>query len=147
VSDFVVNEWLWSDAFGENEPGGQQRALGVITKLAQSEHRLVVLRGSPFDQKAWACCKASRIGTSQLATAFVRLIRQDLRRCLELDAAHTAQLTPELANSIKADDHYLVRSQLTVAGSILVTTDAPLREIVLAAGLPCLSRDEFLTLL
>jgi hypothetical protein len=61
---------------------------------------------------------------------------------IKLDDA--CNLPEELATSIKLDDHYLVRAQLSVSGSVLVTTDAPLREIVTGRGLPCLSRKEFL---
>ena len=51
---------------------------------------------------------------------------------------------PPTRLSVKPDD--LVRAQLTVYGSVLVTADAPLREIVLRAGLKCLLREEFLSL-
>jgi len=54
-------------------------------------------------------------------------------------------LSDDLASSIKPDDHYLIQAQLNVSGAVLVTTDTPLREVVLKTGLQCLSREEFLS--
>ena len=142
---FVINEWLWSDSSGSNRPDVQRQALDLVTKLAESDHQIVVIVGSPFDQKAWACCKSTNTVVSDLARTYVTMIRQNLDRCLLLTPEAVAELPQDLASSIKLDDHYLVQAQLSVSGAVLVTTDAPLREVVSNAGLLCLAREAFLT--
>ena len=142
---FVINEWLWADSSGDNGPHAQRQALDLIRKLAESNHRIVVIEGSPFDQKAWACCKDMNAAVGRLAAAYVTTVRQNSDRCLLLKPEAGVALPDDLASSIKPDDQYLVEAQLRVAGAVLVTTDVPLREVVLKAGLPCLSREEFLS--
>ncbi len=144
---FVINEWLWEDSAGHNGLAAQRDAFDVITKLAASQHQIVVIEGSAFDQKAWACCTSADARTRDLARHFLGAIRIDSDRCRLLEAQTAATLPDELASSIKADDQYLVNAQLTVEGSVLVTTDGPLREIVRHAGLRCIWREEFLAIL
>ena len=141
---FVINEWLWADSSGENGLVAQREVLDLVVTLASSYDQIVVIIGSAFDQKAWACCKSPNPLALTLARTFVASIRQNSDRCRLLDAEAVAVLPDDLASSIKADDHYLVRAQLTVASATLITTDGPLQEIVRQAGLPCLTREEFI---
>ena len=142
---FVINEWLWADSSGSNGPHAQRQALDLVTKLAESDHQIVVIVGSPFDQKAWACCKTTNTAVRGLAVTYVTTVRQNSDRCLLLKHEAAVGLSDDLASSIKPDDHYLVQAQLSVAGAVLVTTDMPLREVGVKAGLQCLSREEFLS--
>jgi len=142
---FIINEWLWADASGDNGRDAQRQTLDIMEWLASSEHQIVVIEGSPFDRKAWALCKSTTTVPVILAKTFVTNIRQNSNRCIVLTSEQTAELPHELSISVKPDDHYLVRAQLGVADSTLVTTDQPLRDKLTAIGLPCLSRDEFLT--
>lgn len=141
---FVINEWLWADSSGENGPSAQRQALDLIRGLAQSDHQIVIIVGSAFDQKAWACCKSTNTAARDLATAYVTTIRQNLDRCLLIRPEAAADLPDHLASLINPDDHYLIRAQLSVPGAVLITTDAPLRALMSEAGLPCLSREEFI---
>jgi len=43
VAKFVINEWLWHDAAGDNGLEGQRRALRAITWLAGSDNQIVVI--------------------------------------------------------------------------------------------------------
>jgi len=142
---FVINEWLWSDLAGSNGPQAQREAFIVIEKLPVSDHQIVFIEGSSFDQKAWNLCKSTNpMIVQRIAGAYVANLRQNSDRCLILKPEAAAPLPDQLASKIKPDDHYLVQTQLSVAGAILVTTDNPLREAVGEAGLNCLSREEFL---
>ena len=67
----------------------------------------------------------------------------ELRSLHIVEVSLAAALPDELARAIKPDDHYLVRAQLSAKESVLITTDRPLREVAMQAGLPCLSREEF----
>jgi hypothetical protein len=142
---FVINEWLWHDCSGENGVGAQKEALAVIWGLTASQHQIIVIEGSGFDQKAWSTCKMVETTVVTLAKTFVTSIRQNSDRCrlLKLDTA--VELPAQFVASVKPDDHYLVRALLTVPGSILITTDEPLCEIVQGSGLTCILREEFLS--
>lgn len=141
---FVINEWLWADSSGDNGRDRQKEAFDVIVKLSTSGHRIVVIGGSRFDQKAWRLCKSTDTNVAQIAKAYVTILRMNSDRCLSLKSENVAPLPDHLSHSIKDDDHYLVRAQLSVNDAILVTTDEPLRNVVTQAGLSCLSREEFL---
>jgi hypothetical protein len=146
VADFVINEWLWDDSSGGNGLQHQREAFDCITKLAASDHRIVVIEGSSFDQKAWRLCKSTNpMIVQRIAGAYVASVRQNFDRCLILKPEAVAPLPQQFAAVIKPDDHYLVQAQLSVVGAVLVTTDEPLRDAVGKAGLSCLSREEFLS--
>ena len=145
MADFVINEWLWSDISGKNGLQLQRETFSVIEKLPASDHRIVIIEGSAFDQKAWNLCKSSNpMLVQRIAGAYVANVRANSDRCLILKSEAVVSLPEELASATKADDHYLLRAQLAVTGAILVTTDAPLQETAIKAGLKCLSREEFL---
>ncbi len=143
---FVINEWLWDDSSGKNGLQAQQEALNVITMLAVSDHQIVVVEGSQFDQKAWKLCKSTNpMIVQRIAGAYVANVRQNSDRCLILKPEAVVALPDELASATNPDDHYLLQAQLSVTGAVLVTTDNPLREAVGKTGLSCLSREEFLS--
>jgi hypothetical protein len=142
---FVINEWLWADSSGQNLRAAQRETFNFISLLPSSNHQIVFIEGSPFDQKAWNLCKSADPIVAAIASAFVRSVRQNSDRCLILKAEEATTAIPEnLAAETKPDDHYLLQAMLSVRDSVLVTTDGPLREAVIRAGLPCLSREEFL---
>ncbi len=142
---FVINEWLWADLSGGNGPLAQKEAFGVIEKLPASDHQIVIIQGTSFDQKAWGMCKSPNMIVQRIAAAYVANVRQNPDRCQILKPDELAAMPNELASTIKLDDHYLVQAQLSVTGAVLVTTDEPLRNVVREAGLSCLSREEFLS--
>lgn len=144
MAAFVINEWLWADSFGDNGTERQKEAFNVIVKLSTSGHQVVVIVGSRFDEKAWRLCKSPNTTVAEIAKAYFGILRINSDRCLLLKSENVAALPDDLSQSIKDDDHYLVRAQLSVNGAILVTTDEPLRNVVKRAGLSCLSREEFL---
>jgi hypothetical protein len=141
---FVINEWLWSDMSGSNGPQFQREAFIVIERLPRSEHQIVVIQGSPFDQKAFRLCKSTNpMIVQRMAGAYMANLRLNLDRCVILQPEAVGPLPEELASKVDTKDHYLVQAQLTVAGAIIVTTDGPLREALNSAGLLSLAREDF----
>ncbi len=143
---FVINEWIWHDVAGQNEVSGprQQQAFDFIVKLTASDHQIVVVQGSAFDEKLKDNYYSNRALPRRIARIFFADVRDNLDRCLVRKSDDIPALSEELAASIKQKDHYLLQAQLSAPGSIIVTTDAPLCQRVRQAGLPCLSREEFL---
>jgi hypothetical protein len=144
VATFVINEWLWSDLSGDNGLPRQRDSFRVIEKLPASEHQIVVIERSAFDQKAWRMCKSADPVVGRIGGLYVSTVRQNSDRCLILSPASLVALPDNLASSTNPDDHYLLQAQLSVAGAILVSTDNPLRDAAERAGLHSLSREEFL---
>lgn len=146
MARFVINEWLWHDLGKQNGLANQQQALKVIETLATSDHQIVVIEGSPFDAKAWSLCKSADAVIAAIAGLYVKTLRENSDRCRLLYPDAVTALPAGLSNSprLKDDDHYLVQAQLTVPGAVIVTTDGPLRELLMEANLPCLSREQFL---
>jgi hypothetical protein len=145
VAIFVINEWLPEDCSGANGIKKQREAFDAIVLLASSSHTVIVMEGSPFEVKFWRLCRENRdIVIRGIAREYVLGLRQNIDRCLVLKPEEGANLPEALAASTKEDDHYLLRSQLAVPNSILVTTDGDLCQAAKTAGLTCLSREEFL---
>jgi|HubBroStandDraft_4_1064222.scaffolds.fasta_scaffold62957_1 hypothetical protein len=140
---FVINEWLWADSSGENGLQAQRETFNFVTQFAVSEHRMVFIEGSAFDQKAWKLCKSTNVIVGAIASAFVRSVRQNSDRCLILKPEGVITIPDELAAATKPEDHYLLHAMMSVGDSILITTDGPLREAVSRAGLACFSREDF----
>ncbi len=142
---FVINEWLWADLSGGNSVQAQREGFSVIVRLSASDHQIVVIEGSQFDQKAWNLCKSTKpMIVQRIAGVYVANLRQDSNRCLILKPEILPRLPQEIASVTNPDDHYLIQAQLAVTGAILVTTDGDLCAAVRQAGLTCLSREEFL---
>lgn len=142
---FVINEWLWADASGENGIDAQRQAFQFTTKLSASEDQIVVIEGSRFDQKTWNICKSNNTDAKRLVKTYLANVRLNSDRCLLLKLSAVAKIPHELASSTNPDDHYLIHAQLSVLGATIVTTDTDLHDAVMNAGLPCLFRNEFVT--
>jgi hypothetical protein len=143
VAVFVINEWLWHDVVGDNGESAMREALKVIEALSL-DHQIVVIEGSPFDQKAFASYQHKNMISARLAGLYVRDIRQNSDRCIVIRPAEAAEFPEALTSSVKPDDRYLVQALLSMPGSTLVTTDRDLFDAVRGAGLSCLSRNEFI---
>lgn len=145
MASFVINEWIWADASGVNGQQAQREAFATITKLTKSNHQIVVIEGSPSDQKVWQLCKSTDSVVVGIVRAYLTGLRFNLDRCVVLKQEAVTACPEDLLPLVKLDDRYLIEAQLTVPGSIIVTTDNPLRDTVIGtAGLPCLLRAEFL---
>ncbi len=122
----VSDEWLFHDLSGQNGDDKQEEALRFLVRLAQKKDRLVILEGSPFQEKVFELKKASehnadlrRISKSLdlniISNASVAhlLAQEDIKPM----PSHLAKLVP------REGDHYLFQAHLEVKGSFIVTTD------------------------
>lgn len=143
---FVVNEWLPEDSSGVNDSDAQKTALKAVELLASSSHQIVVIEGSKFEKKFYALAKNNTdVAVRGIARIYMMSLRFNSDRCIAIKSENASPIPPELASATKTDDHYLLHALLTVPGSTLVTTDVDLRAAVNNAGLPCLSREQFLS--
>jgi len=137
---------MWHDLAGENGHDHQGQVIKLIDNLVVSNHQVVIIEGSRFDQKAWALCNNEGPLVVKSVVAFVKNIRQNFDRCRILKMAEVCSLPEALSKVIKPDDHYLVQAQFAAEGATIVTTDNPLRSVLHSVGLKCISREEFLEL-
>ena len=114
---FVINEWLWADSSGSNGPHAQRQAFDVIRLLGDSDHQIAIIENSEFDRKAHTLCRSNEDIVRQIIKIFMMILRQDSNRCIVLKLDMAAILPERLAGSIKPDDRYLVRAQLSISGS------------------------------
>ena len=143
MTEYVVNEWLWADLARDNGDIARRETFETIAKFAASSDRLILVAESEFDRKAWLLCKSPDITTRRMGAAFIRLIRQNANRCCLVRSGDLFPLPAEISAAVKPDDHYLVQACRTFPGSVLVTTDRPLAEIVTTHGIACMEREEF----
>ncbi|MEW5815038.1 MAG: hypothetical protein AB1798_06540 [Spirochaetota bacterium] len=141
---FALNEWIWADISGANGTSHISLAIQFLEAFIKSPHQIVVVSGSPFDQKAWDICRSQHSLGKRVAKLFVVQIRQDETRARIVSPSELKELPSALADQIKDDDRYLVRTLVTFPEAILVTTDTPLRSILSERNLKAISREEFL---
>jgi hypothetical protein len=144
MAEYVLNEWIWADALGENGRSHQIEALQVLEGLDRGPDSIVVVNGSRFHAKAWKLCSATTPPARQIGRDFKMKFLYNSLKCRLLDETELAEI-PSSLQGVKPDDRYLVRAQLTVPGSIIVTTDAPLKTILDAASIPCEHREQFVS--
>jgi len=142
MADYVLNEWVWADAVGENGRTRQLEAFQVLSALSERSDRIVVVKGSSFYAKAWKLCIAMTLPAREIAQFFKLNFLFNSDKCRLLNESELEQFPLSLSD-VKNDDQYLVRAQLTATGSVIITTDRPLKAALDQAGIPCEHRDDF----
>lgn len=140
---YVVNEWLWHDLSGDNGIELQERAVAFLLAFVQSPDLIVVVQGSPFDSKAWGFCCYTDVRRRSIARLF-KSLRLDSLKCRILHAEALPELPENLAAKAKPDDHYLIQAAIAVDGSVIITTDEPLKSVLDLATIGAILRDPFL---
>ncbi len=142
MADLILNEWVWADSLGENGIDRQKQTFRLLERLASGPDRIVVARDSSFHQKAWKLCAPSSRPGREIAKFFKLEFLYNSRNCLILDE-QSLPLFPSNLGGVSPDDQYLVRAQTAVQGSVIVTTDTPLKAALDGHGIPCELRDAF----
>jgi len=146
--EFVINEWFldWHrpDASAED----QQRARVFVAWLLQSDHKIVLLRQSPFTKKLNDYRRQFPYHPmcQQYLKIFFSQIFGDPDKCRILETAPTLseEMETKLAVGNFGSDRYLFQSATDAAQKIIVTTDQRLiRHISLTDGFNLLSTDDF----
>lgn len=142
MADYVLNEWVWADAVGENGGTRQVEAFQFLNALSRRSDRIIVVEGSSFHEEAWKLCISTTLPAREIAQFFKLNFLFNNEKCRLLSESELEEFPPSLTD-VKDDDKYLVRAQLTATGSVIITTDGPLKAALDEAGIPCEHRDEF----
>jgi hypothetical protein len=143
----VINEWIFHDLMGENGENRRRESTQFLERLADSQDVLVVMIGTPWTRKAIDLLSHGDMRTRLGSKTLHLKIIQSSRKCLLL--SHCVPLmAPAVADArskAKAEDRYLVDAYIAGEAEVLVTSDAPLQDI-LAKVLKVQDRDAFLRL-
>ena len=126
--EFVMNEWYLDWHRPDESPENQEKARKILAWLQTSEHRIIVLRGSPFHKKL--NLYSSRIGypMAMYLKVFFGKIFDDPVKCRILE--EPPPLTTDIESKFEvgnfASDRYLFQSAETTNEKIIVTTDTKL---------------------
>ena len=131
--DIVVNEWLLEYLRPDADADHMDLALKFVSAWAEKHDRVVIRRTSPFVQKFYGYMKQFGWDAAfkRRFSGLNRLLFVNSDKTLILDDCDVKELPEVLADGIPADDKYLIELWSSVPGSVVVTTDGRLKDILL----------------
>lgn len=142
MADIVIDEWLWSDLSGDNSDEAQKEAFEFIQAIYNKCDRIVTVKGSKFNQKAFDLCKHTDVKRREIVKYYKAKIWFNSKKSLNLEQSALKPVPDHISKATKEDDHYLIRAYLTADASVIVTTDNPLKTAV-NNDIKCQFRNEF----
>ena len=144
MSFFVINEWIWHNLSENHDTLEFREAVTVVYGISELKHSMVILRGSRFEYKLnhFVDRSGSTRVTRELSAVIRDAIYINAGKCIWIENEDVPPFPDNLAG-IKEEDQYLVRAQLCVPSSIIVSTDEPLMKILRQAELPFQTRNDF----
>ena len=127
---FVVNEWLLHDlAGGKDEKAArrQDEARKFLIMLKKKCDRIVIIKDSPWAQKAYKLMKIEQQTVRVLSKLLQLQIIGDPKKCLELPSNPVSMVPETVSKLVSADDLYLFEAYFAANASALVTTDERLQ--------------------
>lgn len=144
MGEIIIDEWIWADLAGENSREAKKSAFNFICKIFDKCDRIVMVKGSKYNQKLWTFCKnAKSVWDCQVVKYYLYRFYYNMSKSVLLEGNALKLLPEQLANETNADDHYLVQALLTTGAQIFVTTDTGLKDVLNKFGHNCVLRDEF----
>ena len=140
---FILDEWLWSDASGENGNVRQRETFQFVFAIFHICDRIVVVRGSKFQDKASSFWKHTDTARRTFARFFTESILYNSAKTQFLDPDQLAALPDNLMQETQPEDRHLAQAQLTTRDSIVITTDTGLISALEHHRVPCKHRDNF----
>lgn len=142
MADYILNEWVWADLFDNSNIARRDQTFEIFVTLKKNADRLISVKPSSFERKAWTLCKAAQRPQREFAKFIAANVLFDSERCLFIPADNLDPLPGNL-HAVNIDDQYLVKALLKVPESTLITIDNPLLEILRDSGHAAMHRDDF----
>jgi hypothetical protein len=142
----VINEWLLHDMRGDNGPDAQKQTQAFLEAFRSGPNRIVVLRESKWDNKAWALWTEQDARVQVLSKLLYLGVLIDPLKCSHLNPDQVQLLPPGLAEQVPPDDAYLFQTALAAGARTIVTTDGRLIAAVPAATqyeIRLITRDDY----
>jgi len=140
----ILNEWVWADCKGTNGNERRSQTNRFLQAIFESADKVIIVKGSPFYKKAWNLCTAVDRPSRDIAKYFTRNYLYNSNKCLILAEQELTDITGTLSQSVKNDDHYLVKAAQTVPDSLIITTDNPLCKALNKFNIDCVMRDAYI---
>lgn len=138
---FIINEWLWADLDGKNGKEKQKETIDFLKTLCKKCDKIVVAKGSKFQEKEREFSKKSiDVVRRNIIKFYLYNIKFNPQKYEEIDI-HTEKKID--LNGINPDDHYLVYTY-NKTKTLIITTDTKLLEVLKSKNIPCKLRDQFL---
>ncbi len=130
--EIVVNEWLLDYLRPDAEKSHNKLAVKFIENWVRGCYRVVIRKQSPFSKKLFDYMKQSEPSPS-MHRPFSKLHKQlflDSDKTVILDERDIRELPQELEAKAHSEDIYLLEAAYSRPGSIIVTTDAKLKDVL-----------------
>ncbi|MBK7938433.1 MAG: hypothetical protein IPJ82_15740 [Lewinellaceae bacterium] len=126
--EFVINEWYLDWHRPDESPENQAKARKFLEWLTTGEHRIVLLRGSPFHRKLNVYSSSIGYPMTQFLKVFFGKIFDNPEKCriLETPPELPFEILKKLSVGNFASDCDLFQSAETTDEKIIVTTDTKL---------------------
>jgi hypothetical protein len=142
---FVMDEWLWADAAGENGEIRQRDTIDLMFAIYEICDRLVIVRGSPFYEKAIHFWRHTNQPCRQFAKFFHELILYNSEKAELLDYGQLRNLPEGLELETQPEDRYLAQAHFVLPQSKVITTDTALKSALQRHSVACEHRDDFIS--
>jgi len=140
---YIIDEWLWSDLCGENGPDKQKEAFDFIQMLCKKCDKIIVAKGSPFEEKTFNFFEQANndIFKKKIAKFYKNHIMFNSKKYQKVDISDVEDIPIQ---GIKPDDMYLIKTYKKIENATIITTDNKLIEILKQNNIDCCDRDNFL---
>lgn len=147
MADIVIDEWLWADLSGENTPENQEEAFEFIQTIFNVCDRIVTVKGSNFNQKAYGFWGHTDINRRKMAIYYKEKFWFNPAKFLHLEESMLNPIPEHISQKVKhKDDYYLIQAYLSAGASVIVTTDSDLLRAEITNDINCQHRNEFVAL-
>lgn len=140
---FILDEWLWSDLSGENGKDKQKETFEFLSTIYNKCDQIVIVRGSRYDQKTIKFWRHSDVTRHRFAKFYQSRFLYNSDKSIILEQDRLPLLPQHIVRRVNRDDHYIIQAYLAQPDSAIITTDAPLKDILIKDGIKCQHRDEF----
>lgn len=141
----VINEWLFHDLQGHNQPEAQLEAAEFLQKLIDGPDRIAVLRDSAWMNKAYQLMKSGDPLISALARQLNLGLLINSSNCQIVELSEILPLPKELNQIDLKEDKYLFETFFAVGADLIITSDQRLYDKVAGVeSVKLVMRNEFL---
>jgi hypothetical protein len=123
----VTDEWVYHYLKNKTEPDLSKKAFLFLKCIKSQGDRMVVVKNSKFLVKVYHLARENQEPFKQYSKQLMGMVGSTTT-CVLLEEDELKPFPEECIKAVKNDDRYLIRAQLSVADSFILTSDSPLIE-------------------
>lgn len=140
----IIDEWLWEDLSRAKGSVKGRESFEFLQAIYQKCDMIVAVKGSKFLQKLYGLFSRPDAEAKYVARYLTDYFLYNSKKFHYVEQSELPLLPQQFENTVKDDDHYLVQAYVLVNAEMLITTDSPLKDALIAGGLNCQWRDWYL---